>query len=100
MRARKIRPMLAHPERIREVQLRPECLAILVDIGLLLQVDADALAGGHGPFAQETALRLLRSIDRPRDRFDLKLRTVAAAGEALGAETLAWGREALGLTIN
>ncbi|MDN8660505.1 AMP-binding protein, partial [Staphylococcus aureus] len=29
-----------------------------------------------------------------------KLRTVAAAGEALGAETLEWGREALGLTIN
>ena len=51
-------------------------------------------------FVPPTALRMLRSIDRPRDRFDLRLRTVAAAGEALGAETLAWGREALGLTIN
>ncbi|MBK6728050.1 MAG: capsular biosynthesis protein [Xanthomonadales bacterium] len=60
MRTRGIRPMLAHPERIREVQSRPQCLAPLVAAGLLLQVDADALAGGCGPFAQETSLRLLR----------------------------------------
>ncbi|MBI2399365.1 MAG: capsular biosynthesis protein [Xanthomonadales bacterium] len=60
MRARGIRPMLAHPERIREVQLRLQSLAPLVGAGLLLQVDADALAGGCGPFAQETSLRLLR----------------------------------------
>lgn len=61
MRARKIRPMLAHPERNREVQERPDRLAPLIDIGLLLQLDADALAGGRGPFAQEAALRLLRN---------------------------------------
>jgi acetyl-CoA synthetase len=51
-------------------------------------------------FVPPTALRMLRSVERPRDRFAFALRTVAAAGEALGAETLAWGREALGLTIN
>ncbi|KRE09995.1 AMP-dependent synthetase [Bosea sp. Root381] len=51
-------------------------------------------------FVPPTALRMLRSVDRPRERFALDLRTVAAAGEALGAETLAWGREALGVTIN
>ncbi|AMJ63691.1 AMP-binding protein [Bosea sp. PAMC 26642] len=51
-------------------------------------------------FVPPTALRMLRSVERPRERFDLKLRTVAAAGEALGAETLHWGHEALGLTIN
>jgi len=60
MRARGMRPMLAHPERIREVQARPHCLSPLVAAGLLLQVDADALAGGRGPFAQETAVALLR----------------------------------------
>jgi acetyl-CoA synthetase len=43
---------------------------------------------------------MLRSVDRPRERFALKLRTIASAGEALGAETLAWGREVLGLTVN
>ena len=51
-------------------------------------------------FVPPTALRMLRSVDRPRERFAFELRTVAAAGEALGAETLAWGREALGVTIN
>lgn len=56
--------------------------------------------GIRNGFVPPTALRMLRSIERPRERFALQLRTVAAAGEALGAETLAWGREALGLTIN
>lgn len=61
MRSRGIRPMLAHPERIREVQARPDRLAPLIEIGLLLQIDADALAGGRGPFALEAAARLLRN---------------------------------------
>jgi acetyl-CoA synthetase len=56
--------------------------------------------GIRNAFVPPTALRMLRSIDAPRERFRFDLRTVAAAGEALGAETLAWGREALGLTIN
>jgi acetyl-CoA synthetase len=56
--------------------------------------------GIRNAFVPPTALRMLRSVERPRERFALNLRTVAAAGEALGAETLAWGREALGLTIN
>ena len=51
-------------------------------------------------FVPPTALRMLRSVERPHERFAFQLRTVAAAGEALGTETLAWGREALGLTIN
>ena len=56
--------------------------------------------GIRNAFVPPTALRMLRSVERPRERFGFDLRTVAAAGEALGAETLAWGREALGLTIN
>ena len=56
--------------------------------------------GVRNAFVPPTALRMLRAVDRPRDRFAIGLRSVAAAGEALGAETLAWGREALGLTIN
>ena len=51
-------------------------------------------------FVPPTALRMLRAVNNPRGRFDLNLRTVASAGEALGAETLHWGRDALGLTIN
>jgi acetyl-CoA synthetase len=51
-------------------------------------------------FVPPTALRMLRTVPNPRGRFELDLRTVASGGEALGAETFAWGREALGLTIN
>ena len=51
-------------------------------------------------FIPPTALRMLRTVGNPRGRFDLDLRTVASGGEALGAETFAWGQEALGLTIN
>lgn len=56
--------------------------------------------GIRNAFVPPTALRMLRGAGSPRGRYDLKLRTVAAAGEALGAETLEWGREAFGLTIN
>ncbi|MBN9441283.1 AMP-binding protein [Bosea sp. (in: a-proteobacteria)] len=56
--------------------------------------------GIRNAFVPPTALRMLRGAGSPQGRFKLNLRTVAAAGEALGAETLEWGREALGLTIN
>ena len=51
-------------------------------------------------FIPPTALRMLRGVKEPRSRFALKLRTIGSGGESLGTETLAWGREALGLTIN
>ncbi|MGU9982378.1 AMP-binding protein [Phreatobacter sp. HK31-P] len=51
-------------------------------------------------FVPPTALRMLRAVDDPRSRYDLKLRTLASAGETLGAETFAWGHDVLGLTIN
>jgi acetyl-CoA synthetase len=56
--------------------------------------------GVRNAFVPPTALRLLRSVDNPHGRFDLALRTLASGGEALGAETFAWGRETLGLSIN
>jgi acetyl-CoA synthetase len=56
--------------------------------------------GVRNTFVPPTAVRMLRTVPNPRGRFDLRLRTVASGGEALGAETFAWGREALGLTIN
>jgi acetyl-CoA synthetase len=51
-------------------------------------------------FIPPTALRLLKSIDNPRSLFDLKLRTVGSAGEALGRETYEWARAVLGVTVN
>jgi acetyl-CoA synthetase len=43
---------------------------------------------------------MLRQVKGPRARYDLRLRTLASGGEALGEETFVWGREALGLPIN
>ncbi|HEY8564521.1 MAG TPA: acyl-CoA synthetase [Beijerinckiaceae bacterium] len=65
--------------------------------------EAFRLMAEHGvrnTFIPPTALRMLRAVPNPAGRFALRLRTVGSGGEALGAETFAWGREALGLTIN
>ncbi|WP_342360394.1 acyl-CoA synthetase [Terrarubrum flagellatum] len=51
-------------------------------------------------FIPPTALRMLRTVANPRGRFSLDLRTIGSGGESLGAPIFAWGREALGLTIN
>ncbi|MGL4242759.1 MAG: AMP-binding protein, partial [Beijerinckiaceae bacterium] len=51
-------------------------------------------------FIPPTALRMLRQVKDPAGRYDLNLRTLASGGESLGEETFAWGREALGLSIN
>ena len=51
-------------------------------------------------FIPPTALKMMRAVADPRARFDLALRTVGSAGEALGRETYDWAREDLGLTVN
>jgi acetyl-CoA synthetase len=51
-------------------------------------------------FIPPTALRMMRSAPHPQGRWDFKLRTVGSGGEALGAETLEWGKSTLGLTVN
>ena len=51
-------------------------------------------------FIPPTALRLLKSVDNPRARYDLQLRTIASAGEMLGRETFEWTRATLGVTVN
>ncbi|OEC97916.1 MULTISPECIES: AMP-binding protein [unclassified Rhizobium] len=51
-------------------------------------------------FIPPTALRLLKAVDNPRAQYDLKLRTIGSAGEALGRETFEWARSALGISVN
>ncbi len=51
-------------------------------------------------FIPPTALKLLRPVKNPRKTYDLQLRTVGSAGEALGRETYQWAQDALGITIN
>ncbi|MDH3468496.1 MAG: AMP-binding protein, partial [Gammaproteobacteria bacterium] len=51
-------------------------------------------------FIPPTALKMIRQVDRIRERYDVCLRSVMSAGEAVGAELFQWGREVLGLEIN
>jgi len=51
-------------------------------------------------FIAPTALRMLRTVERPRERFGVSLRTLASGGETLGEEVFQWGQKELGLTIN
>jgi acetyl-CoA synthetase len=62
--------------------------------------DLMARHGVRNVFLPPTALKLLRSVSKPRQRWSFSLRSVASGGESLGAELLNWGREILGVTIN
>lgn len=56
--------------------------------------------GVRNTFLPPTALRMLKSVDRPAARFNLKLRTIGSGGESLGRETLEWAQRELGITVN
>jgi len=52
-------------------------------------------------FLFPTALKMMmKAFPRPRERFDLSLRSIMSAGEAVGTTVFEWAREALGVTIN
>ncbi|MDP6355164.1 MAG: acyl-CoA synthetase [Planctomycetota bacterium] len=51
-------------------------------------------------FMPPTALKIIKQIPDIRGKYRINLRTVMSGGEALGAETLAWGKEDLGAAIN
>jgi len=64
---------------------------------------AFALIAQHGirnAFMPPTALKMMRQVSDPKSRFDYSMRSIASGGERLGDETLEWGRETFGLTIN
>ncbi len=56
--------------------------------------------GVRNAFIPPTALKMLRTVDRPAERFSLKLRTIGSGGESLGKETYEWAKRELGITIN
>ena len=51
-------------------------------------------------FIPPTALKMLRNVPEPQNRWKLNMRSVASGGESLGSELLDWGRRCLGVTIN
>ena len=56
---RKVRPVIPHPERNKDVIRNIEKIAPFVQLGCLLQVTAGAVAGDFGPQAQQLACQLL-----------------------------------------
>ncbi|RZT94157.1 acetyl-CoA synthetase [Advenella incenata] len=51
-------------------------------------------------FLPPTALKMLRRLENPRDRWPLALRSIASGGESLGLELIDWGQRNLDITIN
>lgn len=52
-------------------------------------------------FLFPTALKLMmKAVPRPRERYDLRLRSVMSAGEAVGSTVFEWSQRELGVTIN
>jgi acetyl-CoA synthetase len=65
--------------------------------------EALALMARHAvrnTFMPPTAVRLMRQVQRPRERFGFALRTLTCAGEPMGAELLDWCRSEYGITPN
>ncbi|OGB21931.1 MAG: AMP-binding protein [Burkholderiales bacterium RIFCSPLOWO2_02_FULL_57_36] len=52
-------------------------------------------------FLFPTALKMMmKAVPKPRDKYQLKLRAIMSAGEAVGDAVFNWGQSALGITIN
>ncbi len=52
-------------------------------------------------FLFPTALKMMmKSVMAPREKYDLALRSIMSAGEALGETVFAWCRDSLGVTVN
>jgi len=57
--------------------------------------------GVRNTFLFPTALKMMmKAVPRPREIFDLQLRSIMSAGEAVGETVFGWSRDALGVTIN
>ena len=61
--------------------------------------DFMARHGVRNVFMPPTALRLMRQVPDPRARHAHNLRSVMTGGERLGEDMIAWGKDALGLTL-
>ena len=57
--------------------------------------------GVRNLMAVPTVLRMMmHAVKHPRERFDIRLRSITAGGETLGEELCDWTREQLGVDIN
>jgi acetyl-CoA synthetase len=51
-------------------------------------------------FMPPTALKMMRRVKNPREKYNYRIRSIGCGGEPLGEKLLEWGRETMGLTIN
>ncbi len=61
------------------------------------------LMGRHGvrnAFIPPTAMKMLMQIDGPKQKYDLRLRSIMSAGEQVGTEVVRWAREELDVGVN
>ncbi|MEO8488031.1 MAG: AMP-binding protein [Betaproteobacteria bacterium] len=57
--------------------------------------------GIRNAFLFPTALKMMmKAFPRPRERFDVAMRSIMSAGESVGSTVFEWARDALGVTIN
>jgi acetyl-CoA synthetase len=51
-------------------------------------------------FIWPTGLRMMREIKGIKNKYSLRLRSIASGGESVGDETLRWARDEFGITVN
>lgn len=52
-------------------------------------------------FLFPTALKMMmKAVPRPKNRYELSLRSIMSAGESVGDTVFGWSRDALGVTVN
>src|SRR5215203_2870935 len=56
--------------------------------------------GVRNAFFPPTALRLMRGIENPHERWELDLETISCGGEPMEEATFNWAKEELGIVIN
>ena len=62
--------------------------------------DLMARHGVRNAFIPPTGLKMMRNVRHPKQRWNLKLRSLASGGESLGTELLQWAQDTFGVTIN
>ena len=95
---RGLTPVLAHPERNSDVQIRPELIAPLVELGALVQVTAASVDGRSGRRARRCAFTLLEHRCVHLLASDAHAPTIRAVGMSAAARAVGGGGLARWLT--
>ena len=56
--------------------------------------------GVRNAFIPPTAMKMLMQVEDPKQKYDLKLRSIMSAGEQVGTEVVRWASDALDVGVN